>query len=442
MRPLLAALLVATSAQARAAMTLPELITLARSNPGLAAAQEALVGFEARLAEARRAWIPQGSINVLAAPAPEVDCDDEATCIRTSRTDNNQFDVGGIFTRVEFRIGMPLYTFGKLDGAEHAATAGVQAGRAQLDAARLQVTTDVTRAYQGVKVAREILHTIAEGREYMDKALVKIEQDIESGRGDATETDRLRLKVLTAEVDARTLEARSLADLALAALRVLVPDAPSDLEVDDAPLVAIDREPRPLSYYLEMARATRPEVRALNAALAARRAAEDVEGARLYPDLLLVGTLNWAYAPSVDDPPSFFANDPFNGFAAGVGALLSIPLDYPLKLARLDRAHAERREMDARRKHALGGIGLEIERAYAQLQEARARMVVSRGGERSARAWLVATYQNLMLGLIEPKELTDSLLAFFTLRLRSLQAVHDVNSNWTALARAVGSEEL
>jgi outer membrane protein TolC len=371
-----------------------------------------------------------------------VDCDDENTCLTTSRADNNQFDVGGLFTRVELRLGMPLYTFGKLDGAEDAARAGVEAGRAQVEAARLQVITDVTRAYQGVKVAREILHTIAEGREYMDKALVKVEQDIESGRGDATETDRLRLKVLTAEVDARTLEARSLVDLGLAALRVLVPAAPGDLDIDDAPLVANDREPRPLTYYLEMARVSRPEVRALDAGLAARRAAEDVENARLYPDLLLVGTLNWAYAPSVDDSPNFFANDPFNGFAAGVGALLSVPLDYPLKLARLDRAGAERREMDARRRYALGGIGLEIEKAYAQLQEARARMTVSRGGERAARAWLVATYQNLMLGLVEPKELTDALLAFFTLRLRSLQAVHDVNSNWTGLSRAVGSVDL
>jgi outer membrane protein TolC len=212
--------------------------------------------------------------------------------------------------------------------------------------------------------------------------------------------------------------------------------------VDDMPLTAIDKEPRPLSYYVELARSGRPDVRALNAGLAARRSAEDLELARMFPDLALVGTLNWANATSVDDPDNFFYSDPFNGFGAGIGALLTIPIDYPLKLARLDRAQAERREMEARRRQALGGIGLEIERAYTQLQEARARMAVSKGGERAARAWLVATYQNLMLGLVEPKELTDALLAFFTLKLRSLQAVHDVNSGWTALSRAVGSTDL
>jgi outer membrane protein TolC len=428
-------------------MTLPELVFMARSNPGIDAAQQALSAFEAQLAEARRAWIPQGTVDVLEAPAPEVHCVDangnrDPNCPLTDVTNTNQFKVGGAFTRIELKVGMPLYTFGKLYAARQAAAAGVDAGRAQLDAARLQVVTDVTRAYQGVKVAREILHTIAEGRDYLDKAMKKIEEDIESSRGEATETDRLRLKVLTAEVDARTLEAQSLARLGLAALRVLVPDAPGDLDVDDAPLVAVDKEPRPLSYYVELARLGRPEIRLVDAGLAARRAAEDVERARIYPDLLLVGTLNWAYAPSVDDPPNFFANDPFNGFAAGIGALLRIPLDYPLKLARLDRAAAERREMEARRRQALGGIGLDIERSYAELQEARARMVVSQGGERAARAWLVATYQNLMLGLVEPKELTDALLAFFTLKLRALQAVYDVNANWTALGRAVGTMDL
>jgi len=442
-KALLAAVLFCSTAQARAPLTLPELISLSRSNPGIEAARESLGGFEARMAEAKRAWIPQGTVNFLTAPAPRVDCSPgEANCQTTNVNDSNQFDVAGVFTRLELRVGMPIYTFGKISGAQDAAAAGVDAGRAQLDAARLQVINDVTRAYQGVKVAREILHTIAEGRDYMDKAMAKIEEDIEAGQGDATETDRLRLKVLTAEVDARTIEAKSLAELGLAALRVLVPDAPRDLDVDDMPLTAIEKEPRPLAYYVELARAGRPEVRALNAGLTARKALEDVEYARMFPDLALVGTLNWANATSVDDPDNFFYNDPFNGFSAGIGALLTIPLDYGLKLARLDRAQAERREMEARRRQALGGIGLEIERAYAQLQEARARMVVSKGGERAARAWLVATYQNLMLGLVEPKELTDALLAFFTLRLRSLQAVYDVNAGWTSLGRSVGTTDL
>jgi len=424
-------------------MTLQDFLALVRSNPGVEAAREELLAFEARLSEAQRAWIPQGSLNFLVAPAPTIECSpSEEQCDTTNAADQDVFDVGGVFTRLELRVGMPLYTFGKISGAKDAARAGVQAGQAQVDAAVLQTINDVTRAYQGVKVAREILHTIAEGREYLDKAMAKIEEEIETGRGDATETDRLRLKVLTAEVDARTLEAKTLVDLGLAALRVLLPDAPRDLDVDDMPLAAVEKEPRPLSYYLELARTARPEIRALNAGLAAREAAEQVEGARLYPDLALVGTLNWAQASSVDDPANFFANDPFNGFSGGVGALLSFPLDYALKFARLDRARAERREMAAQRRQALGGIGLQIEKAYAQLQEARARMVVSKGGERAARAWLVATYQNLMLGLIEPKELTDALLAFFTLKLRSLQAVYDVNANWTSLARAVGTTEL
>ncbi|MEK6607913.1 MAG: TolC family protein, partial [Myxococcota bacterium] len=412
----------------------------AAANPGIAAASEALAGFEARLSEARRALLPQGTLSALVAPAPQVECrPSEALCLQTNSAEFSPTDVAGVYTRLDVKLAQPLYTFGKLSGVRRAAEAGVDVGRAQLGISQAQIAYDVHRAYHGLKLAREILFTIEEGQEYVHKVSKRIDEQLDSGKGDATETDRLRLRVFEAELEGRIVEARRGADVALAALRMLATGAPRDFDIDEAPLAPIDVSVRPLDHYLDLARRNRPEVKALDAALRARRAAEDIEWARFWPDLALVAQLAWGRAPTVDDPDNFFANDPFNTVSGGVAALLSMQLDHPLKLARYRRAEAETREMEAKRRQAFDAIDLDIKRVHAELVEARARMEATKRGEKAARSWLVSTYQNLMLGLVEPKELTDALLAFFTLRLRYLQSVYDLNTGAAALGRAIGA---
>lgn len=429
----------ALAAAAPVRLTLDQLLGYASTNPGVAAAREAVGSFEARLSEARRAILPQGTFTALVAPAPEVRClPSEALCVQTSTTDVNQFAIGGVFTRLDLKLAQPLYTFGKLDSARRAAEAGVQATEAQLAIARRDIGYDVTRAYYGLKLARDILFTIEEGQDYLRKVIARVEEQLDTGKGDATESDRLRLRVLEAEIDARVGEARRLADTTLAVLRTLASGAPSEFDIDEGPLEVREVRLGDVARYVELARRSRPEARALDAGVRARRALEDLEFARFWPDLALVGQLAWGYAPSVDDPENLFASDPFNTFSAGFGAVLTLGLDHPLKLSRFRRAQAETRELMQRRRQALDGIELEVEKTVAELAEAQARMDATRRGEKAARSWLVATYQNLMLGLVEPKELTDALLAFFTLRLRYLQSVYDLHAGVAALERVVG----
>lgn len=420
-------------------LRLDQILGFAQRNPGISAAHEQVAAIEARLQEARRAWIPQGTFSALVAPAPEVRCEpSEALCVHTSTVDVNQSSIAGIFTRLELKLAAPVYTFGKIDNAKRAAEAGLKATEADLRRASQEIVYDVTRAYYGLKLARDILFTIEEGQEHLKKAIARVGEELQTGQGDTTESDQLRLQVLEAEIDARHGEARKLADTTLAVLHTLATDAPAGFDIDEGPLEARNVTLESVAHYIDLAQQHRPEVRALHAGVELRHALEEVEWGRFWPDLALVGQLAWAQAPTVDDPDTLFASDPFNSFTLGVGALATLQLDHPLKLARYRRAQAETREIEQRRSQALAGIGLEVKKTVADLEEARSRMAATARGEKAARSWLVATSQNLILGLVEPKELTDSLLAFFTLRLRYLQAVYDVDAGIAALERAAG----
>jgi len=256
-------------------------------------------------------------------------------------------------------------------------------------------------------------------------------------------TDKLRLRTARADIEARRLEARKLAEVALYGLRALLgPDAPADLDVDDDPFEPVAIKSRPVDYYEDQARWNRPEMRALNFAVKAKRALADLERRREYPDLVLIGTASFAYAGAVQDPHNAFMNHYFNSSAAGVAAALRMQLDLGPKLARADRLRAEAEEMEYRRADGMSGIMFEVRRAYADVSEAGGRVTALEKGAKAGKAWISAVAQNLAVGLGEARDFTDALGQFFVMRLRYLQAVADLNLAAAALTRATGTASL
>jgi outer membrane protein TolC len=437
------------------AYTLQELVDMARkSNPGLAAGAQQTAGIQAQLSEARWSMLPSGELLSLVAPVPEILCQPdlnidarsfpkqfrEENCVRTNISEAS-INIKGVFTRTELHLVQPVYTFGKISAGVSAAESGIAASRSREEGVAAELELNIRKAYWGVKLAREIIETIKDGRQYLDDAFARIEKELSSGKGTATPTDRYRLQSVRTEVDVRTLEAQKLARTAQGGLRALIgPEAPGDLDVDAEPLTALTVTVRPLASYEDQARLSRPEVQALNHLVVSRRALADFERRKQYPDLVLLGTATVAYASSIDNPRNAFSNDPFNTLSAGLAAALRMPLDLGVRNARAHRVSAEAEEAYQRRREALGGILFEVERAHSDLVEAQERYKVMQQAEKSGRRWVTAVSQNFAAGLAETKDFADALVASFTFRVRSLQAVYDLNVAAASLARAVGAE--
>jgi outer membrane protein TolC len=284
-----------------------------------------------------------------------------------------------------------------------------------------------------------MLSVLDEGLEYLNDAQKKIEEELAEGSGNASVTDRLRLRTMRADIEARSLEAGRMSDLAKAGLRTLIgPNAPADLDVDDAPLETQNVPSRDLAAYNDLAHEYRPEVKALDKAVAAKRALADLEWRRQYPDLVLVGSALYAYSSSIDRPQNAFANNPFNGAGVGLAAAFRMPLDLFVKNAHAHRLRAEAQEAELRRSEALGGINFEVEKAYSEMKEADHRLKAVQKGEKAARQWIAAIMQNISVGLAEAKDFSDALLAFFQARMRNLQGLYDYNVAVSSLTRVSG----
>jgi outer membrane protein TolC len=103
---------------------------------------------------------------------------------------------------------------------------------------------------------------------------------------------------------------------------------------------------------------------------------------------------------------------------------------------------AEAAEIGFRRSEALGGIQLEVRKAYGEVREAGERVKAVQKGEKAAKSWISAVAQNLQVGLAESRDFTDALLAYFNMRFRYLQAIYDYNVAVASLTRATGASEL
>lgn len=415
-------------------LTLDQVVAAAQRGPRSQAASEATREAEGARAEASGLRFPRLGFLGLIAPSPKIDCVD-AACTTTEQEDPS-VSLEGVFGRLELSLTQPLYTFGKLDAASDASRHAVGAARSLEDATAGEAAVDAAVAYFGLKLARESRAMLDEGRERVVDALDKVNAKLAAGSPEVTLQDRFRIETLAAEVELRLVDARRAEATALAGLRVLIGDG--DADIDDSVLEPIAFAVGSEDAYASRARAAQPEVRAVAAGTGAAAELARLESSRYFPDIVLVAGVNLARSTSVDEPPSAFANDPYNTVSAAAAVAVRWTLDPFAHRGRVKKAEARSR----RARWLLRAVGdradFQAREAFAALRASGERLEISRRGERSARAWLASETQAEAIGTGKSKDLADAYLAFFAARGRILEEIHDWNLAVFRLRRVIG----
>jgi outer membrane protein TolC len=388
----------------------------------------------ARLDEAGAQRLPRGTLTGFFTASPEINCDD-VDCTRTSPEDFS-LDFAGVFGGAKLDLVQPLYTFGKIGAARSAARDGVTAQSALEDAAAGDVAVDVARAYWGVKLARELGWMLDDGIERIEAATKTLDDELAQGKSGVTVQDRQRIQTLLAEAKIQRAEARQGEVIALTALRVLTDVA--DADVDDAELASVDAPLPDPATAAARAEAGRPEVRAATAGASAYAHLAELEAAYYLPDLALVGSVEVNRAQGADNPPSAYANDPFNRTTAGLALVLRWQLDPWTTRAKTARARAQARRARQQADLARDGAELDARTAQGEAATAKDRVAAAIDGEKAARAWVAAVLQNQAVGTVEAKELADAYIAWFQMSARKLSAIFQWNVAVVRLQRATG----
>ncbi len=352
-------------------------------------------------------------------------------------TIQNYLPFYGALVQLGIRITQPLYTFGKLTAAWDLGQTGVDIAAAQSDQARLDHQVNVLKAYFGLKTARAALDTVSEGLDQVKKWVKQIDDDLEAGRGSASEIDLMRLKVAESQIELISIDLDRTIASTLAALRYLAQDPVVD--VDDDNLSIWHDEHESLDYYLDAALRNRPELKVLRATGQGALLYKKLRIAELLPSFGLIVNFGYGYAGGVQDPNHGFMSR-LNYLGAGVGLGMTWGLDVGPKIARLQRAIADVNIFEARKRELLGGGALEIERAFNDVREAQRRLKTAETAERRARGWLQGIKQSVDVGTAEGRDMNDALRTYFEQHISVLRAINDVNVACANLRRVSGLE--
>ncbi len=335
-----------------------------------------------------------------------------------------QFGVEGV---------IPLWTFGKLDAARDAGRAGVHAAEADRRRVVDQLRYDVRRAYFALQLGLDLRQMLNETMPRLRSAREHLEERIESGAPDVDETDRYRLAAALSEVEARAAQIAHLEASSRAALRGLT--GVDRFRVPECPIERVDATLAPVARYVESALSDRPEVRMLDAALAARRASLDVQRGGFFPDIGLAYLFRTSYAPGITDQTNPFVIDYANYTQIGAGIVLRWSLDLWGNAYRVDREAALFEDARERTSEARIGIELEVTEAYNAAIEAREREAAYDRGRRETRAWFIAASQGVELGTSSMQDLVDAARQYLMARYAHLQAIQDTNAAYANLER-------
>lgn len=416
-------------------ITLKDALSMARGNPRAEIARVQVQEARTRVQEARGGWYPKIESTSFLAPSPEIRCFDQLCTQTTSEKDSLR--PAGLFAGFEVRIVQPVFTFGKLSSASTAARHGVAMALARSDMVKNAQSSEVARAFYGVKLTRELIDMLRLGRADIDDAEAQIADKIDKGSPDVDLQDQYRLAALRSEVDARLAEATMANQTALAGLRALVGD--QNVQVETSPMTILDTDlASSSSSYKRAASDKRPELVLARQTEMAAKALLDLEQSRFWPNLLLVGQATVARAQGVDYVPSSFANDPYNRNSGGVGLVLHWELDPAVQRARAERMRSKASQADILTRLTRDAIRFDVEQAFARATQAKARWNARREGVKSTKAWIASVLQAQAIGLAESRDLADAYLAHFTMQSSLLESVFDWNIAVIELERASG----
>lgn len=415
-------------------LSLADVITKVRSNPAARAANAEHDAMRARAAEARGARWPRVQVTTFLAPSPEIRCDN-AECTTTSPVDFAP-NIQGVFAGARLEVFQPLYTFGKLDAAASAGDHAVAMQSALAERVKSDMVVEATRAYFGVAFARDLVAMLDDGAKQLAKGKATLVERLQSGDDEVTVQDRLRIDAFETEVVLRLSEARERETTALEGLRALCADR--EVDIADATLIAAERELGNPDSHWKAAGERSPELMAARHGVLALEQQDALERARWWPDLLVMGGATIARAQGVDDPPSAFANDPFNATRAELALVLRWNVEPAMQAARVDRTRAEQARGQELAKAARVAVEFAVRDAYNRAREAGTRLDAARQGEKSARGWVASVLQADAVGTASARDLADAYLAYFTLHGRVLQSAYEWNVALAALARATG----
>ncbi len=333
----------------------------------------------------------------------------------------------GVFGRVEVNVVQPLYTFGRLTDARDAARAGLSAQEFLVQDKINAVRQQTLQVVMAATLTRRLLAIADEVETALKDVDAKMAKSLKDNDGEVSTDDRYRLELFKSKLLQRKADVVRGERLARAALATLLIIPVQDLHLKEDPFPDPDsiQAPDILSVRAE-AEQDRPDIRALDKAIEAKRAEVHASWAEQWPQFFIAGQVAYSKAPGRDVVTNPYVGDYFNAFTvyAAVGFRQNLSF-YTLK-AKEDKAEAELNKLLRQREGAAHGVDLQVEEAHADLVAAIAKRKAVRAALAAGKSWFRSAGLNFAIGVGEAKDVVDAYTGYSQSQYDDAQATYDV----------------
>ncbi len=402
------------------------------SNAQIREAQGDVEIAKAQLDRARAAIYPRVEATIIGAPIYE----------QTGDALNVQSNWGkwGPLVKGGIQAVLPLYTFGQIGSYNKAAEHQVLARQGQTEMKRLEVLGTLKETYYGYQLANDLEKLVDDLSKFLGEAVDQAEEQAKKPKqkGGVKPHDLFRLKTTLDDLKQKKLFASSAKQTAEKAVLWM-----AAMKGEKVPVPRLSAEPfekKTLEEYLTIAKANRPELKALSEGQAARHALADAKRAQSYPVIFLGAYFAQAWSPVRTPQKSFFANDPFNRTEGGGGLGVKFDLEFWRHSAESAEERAQAMKLKATEDYAVPGIDLQVKKAFYEMEQAVASLEIAERRKTTSKKWFVQSAMGWSIGITPPKELLESLEGDGLARKNYAETIYLHNLALSKLTQAIGQE--
>jgi outer membrane protein TolC len=393
--------------------------------------------YKAKKMQVDGAAYPQIEILFIAGPSPKAVRDNLSPLINTSVNTS----ITGIFARTEATLIQPIYTFNKISSLNEAASSAIKAAQAGTNKKKSEVVLRTKEIYYGLLLALELQSLVSEIKDELVDSIKKAERHLEAGSPWADEVNIFKLKAFMGEVERNLNEAEKNILIAKDALRrsIGLPEG-IDFDIADKSISAIPFVKKDVKAYAMQSLELRPEFIQLREGLNARNFLIEAEKSNYYPQLFAGIKAVLADSTNRDRIKNPYISDYFRESYGAAFLGFKWNIDFGMTKGRVKEAEAEYYKLTEKKRFADEAIPFQATKAYFDLRESEKNIAELVQAYINAKKWLVSAVANFDLGLVDAKEVADSVLIYAQTRASYLKSLYNQQISYANLLNASGAD--
>ncbi|MEG0831312.1 MAG: TolC family protein [Acidaminococcaceae bacterium] len=324
------------------------------------------------------------------------------------------------------KIGLPIYTGGKISGMIEQAVKGYEYAQYGESASYQNVKLVATTGYYDVLKTSNLVTLAKESVNRLEEHLKNVQAQYEVGV--VAKVDVLRSEVELADAQQTLIKAENAYNLAMASLNNVI-GLPLSTELSISDALAYNAYDNTLDNCLTFAMANRPEIYQAKASVEAANAGVQVANAGYMPQVTAGASNGWK-----DSAWPGFENKEW-----GVSVVASMNVfDSGVTAARVQQARGNRYKAEEAYRQTTDNVQLDVRNSYLNLKEAEKRISTSYVAVAKAEEDYHIAQVRYQAGVGTNTDVIDAQVALTQAKTNYVQALYDYNTSNATLERAMG----